>query len=46
MISRLLVSDLLTRDEKAQFEGIRVAGDKGDFEQERLGRPVPAWPFY
>jgi hypothetical protein len=45
-IERLLVSEFSTPAEKAELEKLRAAGDKGDFEQESLGRPSGKWPFY
>lgn len=45
-ISRLLASEFITHEEKAEIERIREANDKGDFEQEGLGRPAQTWPFY
>ena len=45
-ISRLLASDFITAAEKTKLEAIRTAGNKGDFEQESLGVPIEAWPFY
>jgi hypothetical protein len=45
-ISRLLASDFITAEEKTKLDAIRTAGNKGDFEQESLGVPIEAWPFY
>ncbi len=45
-INRLLASDLLTALEKTDLENIRIAADKGAFEQENLGHPAQSWPFY
>lgn len=45
-ITRLLASEFITCEEKAEVERIREANDKGDFEQESLGRPARTWPFY
>lgn len=45
-IHRLLASEFITAGERAELEKIREADDKGDFEQESLGRPAVDWPFY
>lgn len=45
-IERLLASESVTPGEKTQIESIRAAGNKGGFEQEGLGAPGRAWPFY
>lgn len=45
-ITRLLASKFITTEEKAEVENIREANEKGDFEQESLGRPARTWPFY
>lgn len=45
-LERLLASEFLTEKEKSVLEILRDAGDKGDFEQESLGRPAAEWPFY
>lgn len=43
---RLLVDPML-EDVRPHLEEIATSGDKGDFEQESLGRPqLPNWPFY
>jgi len=45
-VERLLASEFLTSAEKADLEKMHSAGDKGNFEQESLGRPSGQWPFY
>lgn len=45
-IDRLLASEWMTAGEKAQLERMQAAGEKGRFEQESLGKPSAAWPFY
>jgi hypothetical protein len=45
-LERLLSSQFLTQKEKSTLEILRATGDKGDFEQESLGRPARGWPFY
>ncbi len=46
IIQRLLISSVMTAEEKAEIQTMLNAGTKGYFEQESLGRPSPAWPFY
>lgn len=47
LAERLLGSAELTKDEKLVVRQMLDAGDKGDFEQERLGTPrFEHWPFY
>lgn len=46
MIQRLTDSLLLTKAEKNQLQAMQKAGNKGTFEQESLGCPDSAWPFY
>lgn len=42
-----LISDPALEDIRPHLEEIAASGDKGDFEQESLGRPeLPHWPFY
>ena len=42
-----LIADPLLEDVREHLEAISESGDKGDFEQESLGRPdLPRWPFY
>lgn len=44
---RVLLSSDLTDAEKTVVEQMLASGDKGDFEQERLGLPrSQSWPFY
>jgi hypothetical protein len=45
-IGRLLVSPYLTENEKAVLQGMKECGRKGKFEQESLGVPGAAWPWY
>jgi hypothetical protein len=45
-IKRLLQSTYLTSEEKTTLCIIAQLGDKGSFEQESLGIPSEAWPFY
>jgi hypothetical protein len=45
-IERLLASEFLTPEEKAELQKIKAAGDLGQFEQESLGLPKREWPFY
>lgn len=45
-INRLLASEFITSEEKVEVERTREADEKGDFEQESLGRPARTWPFY
>lgn len=45
-INRLLGSEFLTSEEHRQLRQMRAIGTKGRFEQEALGRPCTAWPFY
>jgi len=47
LAQRLLTSPELREDEKAAVRQMLDTGDKGDFEQERLGIPrLEQWPFY
>ncbi|QJE97281.1 Wadjet anti-phage system protein JetD domain-containing protein [Luteolibacter luteus] len=42
-----LLGDPMLADVRPHLEEIATTGDKGDFEQESLGRPeLPCWPFY
>jgi hypothetical protein len=42
-----LLSDPRLEDVRDTLQAISSSGDKGDFEQESLGRPdLPHWPFY
>ena len=42
-----LLADPVLEDIRPHLEEIATSGDKGDFEQESLGRPdLPRWPFY
>lgn len=42
-----LLADPYLEDVRDHLELIATSGDKGDFEQESLGRPdLPYWPFY
>lgn len=43
-IQRLVSSPFLTPAEKCELEKLRAAGDKGDFEQESLGRTASKIP--
>jgi hypothetical protein len=45
-IERLLTLPLLSEAEKHQLRIMRDSGRKGRFEQESLGPPGLAWPFY
>lgn len=46
ILPRLLVDPML-KDVRPHLEKIAASGDKGNFEQESLGRPqLPHWPFY
>jgi hypothetical protein len=45
-IDRLLASEFLTNEEKAELREIRASGRKGLFEQEALGLPASEWPFF
>ena len=47
LAQRLLTSAELREEEKAVVQKMLDTGDKGDFEQERLGIPhFERWPFY
>jgi hypothetical protein len=47
LAERLLSSTELSEDEKSVVREMLAHGDKGDFEQERLGIPyLQHWPFY
>lgn len=47
LAERLLIATELDNDEKDVLEQMLACGDKGDFEQERLGIPRRGdWPFY
>jgi hypothetical protein len=42
-----LLADPMLEDMRPHLEAILSSGDKGDFEQETLGRPdLTGWPFY
>ncbi len=43
---RLLISELLSSEEKIEVQKLLTFGSKGAFEQESLGRPKPSWPFF
>ena len=45
-IGRLSTSEHLTSIEKEQLSRMGVACSKGSYEQESMGRPLSAWPFY
>lgn len=45
-LRRLLASAHLTSEEKLELERMLCSGDKGQFEQESLGKPFQFWPFY
>ncbi len=44
-IERLLKSATM-RTERSELEAMQAVGRLGHFEQESLGTPSPAWPFY
>ncbi|MGB8352371.1 MAG: Wadjet anti-phage system protein JetD domain-containing protein [Chthoniobacteraceae bacterium] len=46
IIQRLMVSEAMTVEEKAEIGVMLEAGVKGLYEQESLGRPGAAWMFY
>ncbi|MEP6670689.1 MAG: Wadjet anti-phage system protein JetD domain-containing protein [Chthoniobacter sp.] len=46
IIRRLLASPHLIESELSEIKRIEISDDKGAFEQEDLGQPSPAWPFY
>ncbi|MEZ0386187.1 MAG: Wadjet anti-phage system protein JetD domain-containing protein [Verrucomicrobium sp.] len=41
-----LLADPVMQDLKPALEAMLASGYKGQFEQESLGWPLPAWPFY
>jgi len=45
-ISRLLLSPNLGDAEKDELLKMQEINSKGDYEQESLGCPAPAWPFF
>jgi hypothetical protein len=46
ILSRLLADPRMTDCHEA-LDAMKAAGNKGDFEQESLGRPtLEGWPFY
>jgi Uncharacterized protein conserved in bacteria C-term(DUF2220) len=47
LIDRLMTSVSLTHEEKNQLQAMLQSGDKGEFEQESLGRPgIRSFPFF
>jgi hypothetical protein len=41
-----LIASPLLQDCRAEMEIMMSKNDRGDFEQESLGVPLPRWPFY